>query len=503
MCDGIRNTVTVVKDTMGNVFGGFTDVGFASRAGSYVGSDQAFLFSLERSGFPPSLEMFPVLPGNTNSIYCHTGYGPTFGGGHDLYIADLSNQSANSYVNVGTSYNNKGKGTFFLTKGSRNFQVTDVEVWELQLTSSSTPSDVPEAKVEHDKSLEAQLLATGSTPLGSIYRFDTWLQSFVSNCYELEARVEHDRLTLRREEENMRATVSETEVDVVDSEFCGLVNGILHFDAGGELICTMQHTLGCFSGSMLDVKYCSGRWRESNWELDESGYVFEEVNQFCFRKLINVMRMRSMQSDVLYHSPASIPRKHQQEMSRMLRYYQIAEREFLSYGCVFRLSKNAVRALRAFTVSTEARWELLYRGSRDGFDAATFHRLCDGTQNTVTIVEDTNGNLFGGVACVAWSSSNQSVPSPKAFLFSLRRGRVETLEAFYAAQNPQIHCHQNNGPTFTSSLTIINMCNTQAGNTAIVGGVFYANGRSRHYLTNDAQAFTVQDIEVWAIIVDS
>jgi len=42
-------------------------------------------------------------------------------------------------------------------------------------------------------------------------------------------------------------------------------------------------------------------------------------------------------------------------------------------------------------------FSLLWRGSRDGFDKEDFHRLCDGKVNTVTVIKNTNGFIFGKV----------------------------------------------------------------------------------------------------------
>lgn len=40
------------------------------------------------------------------SIYCHPDYGPTFGGGFDLFICDKSNIEEGSYGKVGYSFFN-------------------------------------------------------------------------------------------------------------------------------------------------------------------------------------------------------------------------------------------------------------------------------------------------------------------------------------------------------------------------------------------------------------
>jgi hypothetical protein len=65
---------------------------------------------------------------------------------------------------------------------------------------------------------------------------------------------------------------------------------------------------------------------------------------------------------------------------------------------------------------------LLWRGGRDGFGARDFHSRCDGHANTLTLIEDTKGNIFGGFTPVKWESPNgdkcKADPSLKSFLFT-------------------------------------------------------------------------------------
>jgi hypothetical protein len=49
-------------------------------------------------------------------------------------------------------------------------------------------------------------------------------------------------------------------------------------------------------------------------------------------------------------------------------------------------------------------FKLLWRGSRNGFEVQEFHRRCDGHSNTLTVILDTNGNLFGGFTPLEWES---------------------------------------------------------------------------------------------------
>ena len=64
-------------------------------------------------------------------IYCNNGYGPSFGGGHDLHISKYANTNTNSFSNLGHSYQcPPGQQSTFFT-GGKIFTVTDYEVFGL------------------------------------------------------------------------------------------------------------------------------------------------------------------------------------------------------------------------------------------------------------------------------------------------------------------------------------------------------------------------------------
>jgi hypothetical protein len=42
------------------------------------------------------------------------------------------------------------------------------------------------------------------------------------------------------------------------------------------------------------------------------------------------------------------------------------------------------------------RFHLLWRGSRDAFTGQEFHLRCDGRANTLVLISNTDGNVFGG-----------------------------------------------------------------------------------------------------------
>ena len=64
---------------------------------------------------------------------------------------------------------------------------------------------------------------------------------------------------------------------------------------------------------------------------------------------------------------------------------------------------------------------LLYKGSRDGDRAKTFHEKCDYKGPTLTLVKTTTNFFFGGFTQEDWESIGKSKSSPCSFLFSLEK----------------------------------------------------------------------------------
>jgi hypothetical protein len=131
-CDSKGATVTVIKCTGGFVFGGYADVSWHS-GNSHSQSAQAFLFSLHSpSGVGPV--KLPLVQNHQNAMYCAASWGPTFGGGHDLHVANCANSSTSSCTNLGHTYQlppGQSAQTFFT--GSHHFQAAEVEVYQVQL----------------------------------------------------------------------------------------------------------------------------------------------------------------------------------------------------------------------------------------------------------------------------------------------------------------------------------------------------------------------------------
>lgn len=132
-CDGMSKTLVLVKSTDGWIFGGYTEVEWGSD-GTWSYDSNAFIFSFRNREDLPII--FKSL--GDKSSYSHGKFGPTFGSGYDLYIADRCNTNAGSYSNLGYSYKVAGENKFIFgsieantfLNGSFNFQVENYEVYQ-------------------------------------------------------------------------------------------------------------------------------------------------------------------------------------------------------------------------------------------------------------------------------------------------------------------------------------------------------------------------------------
>ena len=66
------------------------------------------------------------------------------------------------------------------------------------------------------------------------------------------------------------------------------------------------------------------------------------------------------------------------------------------------------------------KFKLLYKGSWDGDTCDIFHKKCDNQGPTISIIESTDGQIFGGYASKSWDINSKSdIPDPYSFLFNI------------------------------------------------------------------------------------
>jgi hypothetical protein len=166
-----------------------------------------------------------------------------------------------------------------------------------------------------------------------------------------------------------------------------------------------------------------------------------------------------------------------------------------------------------FNEFTSKTWRLLYRGSRDGYRAQDFHRKCDNHKNTLTVILDTHGYIFGGYTAIEWCSARSKTEmydrDMNSFLFTLRNPWDTIAKKFSLrpdGQKSAIVCYSEWGPTFGKYDLWVGDKSDQVGtlrpyNSTTDFGTCYTNSTTHPggAVFTGESGFCVKDIEVFEL----
>jgi len=151
----------------------------------------------------------------------------------------------------------------------------------------------------------------------------------------------------------------------------------------------------------------------------------------------------------------------------------------------------------------DKRMRLLFRSSRDGASAASFHSACDGQIPTVTLIKCSGGYAFGGYAGVAWSSP--AFPGtwhacPSAFLFTVTNPHGDPITQFMSNGDANaVYCYSEWGPVFGGGHDLY-VSDAFDGYSFTNFPNSYTDTRGRGKATfTGARNFTPAEVEVWAV----
>jgi hypothetical protein len=171
--------------------------------------------------------------------------------------------------------------------------------------------------------------------------------------------------------------------------------------------------------------------------------------------------------------------------------------------------------LEIFAEFRGKRFSLLWRGSRDGFGAGDFHNRCDGHANTLTVILDTDGNIFGGFTPVEWESlewngkygkkSNlrKADDSLRSFVFTLKNPHNIPARRFALKAEKRlesIYCDSEDCPVFGGAIAVLGDCNANTRSVTWLGGAYTNDtGLDGTTVFTGSFHFQVKEIEVFEI----
>ena len=156
-------------------------------------------------------------------------------------------------------------------------------------------------------------------------------------------------------------------------------------------------------------------------------------------------------------------------------------------------------------------FDLLYRGTRDGFNASEFHRTCDNQGKTLVLIKNKSGHAFGGFSTTSWrhSASFANKQAPGSFLFTLTNiyGIGPTKFPLMDEDDRCAICHYNDtyGALFGESgfdLGISTDCDRNISSWSSFPYDYYdSTGKGGNIFSSNPKMinFGVQEIEVFRV----
>ena len=127
-CDRIPNTLSLLKSSNGNVFGGFTTQTWESSGDVFKRDDRAFIFTFKNEANKP--EKMKINPYKIDkAICCNPKFGPNFGQPHNICTYDRCNENAQSYSIFGETFLSDSRKSNEYFAGSQYFKVAEIEVF--------------------------------------------------------------------------------------------------------------------------------------------------------------------------------------------------------------------------------------------------------------------------------------------------------------------------------------------------------------------------------------
>eukprot|EP00105_Crassostrea_gigas_P045706 XP_019929854.1 PREDICTED: interferon-induced protein 44-like isoform X5 [Crassostrea gigas] len=153
-------------------------------------------------------------------------------------------------------------------------------------------------------------------------------------------------------------------------------------------------------------------------------------------------------------------------------------------------------------------FRLLYKISRDGCSATTFHQKCDSQGATVTVLYNTNNTIYGGYLSQSWKSNSAYINDPNAFLFRLQYNGSSNPLKFPINQPTYAGFGvEGYGPSFGAGSDMITFTGTinssgkyfsLNGSVNSIGSYYSLNGQNSTSITNNN--LQVTDLEVYQVL---
>ena len=143
--------------------------------------------------------------------------------------------------------------------------------------------------------------------------------------------------------------------------------------------------------------------------------------------------------------------------------------------------------------------KLLYKATRDGDKAETFHKLCNGISPTLTLIKTSNNYRFGGYTEAQWESSLNTIwkTDENSFIFSLdNKKKYKCINS-----SKSICCNANDGPCFGYGCDIGIRDNFLSHNKNFNSTPSTYKTSKKYELNNGDKYFNISELEIYKLTI--
>ena len=178
------------------------------------------------------------------------------------------------------------------------------------------------------------------------------------------------------------------------------------------------------------------------------------------------------------------------------------------YNCDSKILSNSNKKneflKKIYKWSGNYKMELLYRATRDGGSASTFHNKCNNQGPTITLYETDKDNIFGGYTSKSWTSRNGYTSDLECFIFTLKNTFGTKPNKFRIKDiNYSIYDYYNKGPTFgngndihlndnfLNNLNSVNFPQSFEDNLGLGNSIFTGDKNSSNFQLKELEVFKI------------
>jgi len=272
-------------------------------------------------------------------------------------------------------------------------------------------------------------------------------------------------------------------------------------------------------GTLILVKQTADRARQRVTELMmSSNLAGGDSNDFRRRNSVdNSMeqlnsKLKNLQSALNTYSPRIRLNITPIDWSTILRVfletsttlsYDILPKKQLFFGGTL-LTQEDQFQLNKFYGTDNQKWNLIYKGTRDGFTIDDFHRCCDSQGPTMTIIQSLDDYLFGGYTSISWNfhqGIKSGVIDQTAFLFTLTNPHGISPTKYLVKSGGEHAVVPNAmGPTFGQYDICVYPNSNLNSQSFIKFPTYFIDSTGKGYLTfTGSTNFTTTDIEIYRL----